>query len=267
MDEAMIVALQGGLANQLFQWAFGVSVSHARNEKIEFTRFRVDNDPKRSYSLDAFNLDLKFTEKESVNHFYDGGGFNTNVYDAPRDTTFIGYWQSLMYFNPRLINQNDLRLAETPSTVSLQLAERMASSPSAFIHVRRGDYISHPHTNKYHGSLGMGYYTCAIDRIRQQTPDVKFFVFSDDPEWCRQAFPDFTIVDHNKPGDGKQAGLEHEDLWLMAHCKHAILANSSFSLFGAWWGDLQPRIVIAPRTWFQDPSRQDNPALDHWIKL
>ena len=75
----MIVALQGGLANQLWQLAFGLSVSHARGEELQFTRYRVDNDLKRSYSLDFLNLDLKFVPTEVKPIFFDGGGFNPDV--------------------------------------------------------------------------------------------------------------------------------------------------------------------------------------------
>jgi hypothetical protein len=123
---------------------------------------------------------------------------------------------------------------------------------STFLHVRKTDYLEKgdPHT-----SLGKDYYAAAIAKVREKCKDAKFFVFSDDPGWCRKEFPDFQVVDHNKPGGryfgSDMPGKEHEDIWLMSLCRHGVIANSSFSWWGAWLGDEQEdRVVVAPRQWF-----------------
>jgi Glycosyl transferase family 11 len=263
----MIVALMGGLANQLFQYAFGISVAQERGEQLFFTRNRVDNDVKRSYGLDAFQTSLRFVSKESEIKFSDGGAFNPEVYKAVPGTTFIGYWQTEKYFNAPMIRE-DIQLAKCPSYKTLGLAEEITQTEnSTFIHVRRGDYVREKHTSEFHGNLSQSYYDRAVERIRASA-HANFFVFSDDPEWCRTAFPGFRVVDHNKPGDGKAAGAEHEDLWLMSLCRHAIIANSAFSWWGAWLGDQQKdRMVIAPKQWFKSQSTPDDLIPDRWIKI
>jgi hypothetical protein len=119
------------------------------------------------------------------------------------------------------------------------------------------------------------YYNIARQWIHAAQEGVKFFIFSDDPDWCKNEFPGFRVVDHNKPG-GKlfgtdQTGKEHEDLWLMGLCRHAIIANSTFSWWGAWMGDEQPgRTVIGPKTWFGPALAQletKDILPDRWIKL
>jgi glycosyl transferase family 11 len=263
----MIVTLQGGHANQLFQMAFGLSVAKVRKEDVFFTRNRVDADVKRSYSLDAYQVGLNFVKEETKNKFYDGGNFNLDVYTAPKDTTFIGYWQTEKFIDTDLIR--DLTLRQMPSEASLRVSDEIrAVDNSVFIHVRRGDYVKEKHTSEFHGNLGIDYYGSAIGLIRESMSP-NFFIFSDDPNWCRTAFPEFRVVDHNRLGNGHAPGDEHEDLWLMSLCRHAIIANSAFSWWGAWMGDQRRgRMVIAPKQWFRDPSAQSADIVpDRWIKI
>jgi len=262
----MIVALMGGLANQLFGWAFGISVAAQKKEELLFTRFRVDNDIKRSYSLGAFDINPVFTTYETHPIFHDSGCFNPNVYYAPSSTTYFGYWQTEKYFNDPLVRKS-LMLRNEPSEESKQIADEMRNSRSCFIHVRRGDYVKEPHTAKFHGNLNMEYYQTAMGLIQLAVSETKFFVFSDDPEWCRANFPNCVVIGHNKPGDGLRPGKEHEDLWLMSQAQHAILANSAFSWWGSWLGDeKQNRMVIAPKKWFQEIEQSDL-IPDRWMKI
>jgi len=264
----MIVALQGGIANQIFQAAFGLSVAETRREDVKFTRFRVDHDVKRSYGLDAFNFGLEFTDTEPTPYYHDSGRFDSNVYTADAKT-FIGYWQHFGYFDNSLI-RDCLALRKEPSEQTIRISEKIMGNPrSTFIHVRRGDYVKEDHTNRFHGCLPLSYYLEAIEHIKQTIPDAEFFVFSDDPEWCFENLPGLSIICHNKPGDGQRPGAEAEDLWLMSLCHHAIVANSAFSAIAAWNGGWRRnQLVVAPKRWFQEPSMADvNPSLDHWIKL
>ena len=108
----------------------------------------------------------------------------------------------------------------------------------------------------------MEYYSKGIEKIRQQHPNAKFFIFSDDKQWCRENFPEHTVVESTNHID---------DLWLMSLCRHAITANSAFSWWGAWLGDEKPnRIVIAPQRWFNDPdaqARSGDIVPERWAKL
>lgn len=267
----MIVALQGGLCNTLFQYAFGISVANARGEEILFTRNRVDQDVKRCYSLDAFRADVRFAKEETENKFYDTGSFNPDVYTAPPDTTFIGYWQSVKWFNEPLV-RFELQLAQRPSEQTLRVADEIdaAGARSVFLHVRRGDYVSDKKTSEFHGNLSVDYYRKALVEIKMYEMEPKCFVFSDDPEWCREQFPkDFVIVDHNPPGDGQHPGREHEDLWLMGRCHHGVISNGTFGWVGAWLGDYQRRrVVVAPKQWFADPNMNSADIVpDRWTKI
>lgn len=264
----MIVTLQGGLGNQLFQCAFGLSVAKARNEELFFTRYRVDEDHKRSYSLGPYNCDLKFVPKEGTPCFSeDVFQFDPQVYTRPRGSSFSGHWQTERYFDVPLVREHiSLRNAVTPQTSSVADQILAAGENSAFLHIRRGDYLWQENI-VYHGTPSKNYYDNAIARIRQTAPNTQFFVFSDEPNWCRTAFPDFTVVGHNKSGDHIAPGQEHEDLYLMSLCRHAVIANSSFSWWGAWLGDTQPnRIVIAPKRWFVVNLETRDIIPDRWLK-
>src|SRR5208282_1634418 len=101
----MIVTLMGGLCNQLFQYAFGVSVAKARGEDLLFARNRVDRDVKRSYSLGAFQAPIRFAPNDGGILYYDGGVFTPDVYKVPRNTTFVGYWQTEKYFDVPIVRE------------------------------------------------------------------------------------------------------------------------------------------------------------------
>jgi hypothetical protein len=255
----MIVALQGGLGNQLFQWAFGVSVAKSYpGEKLQFTRFRVDQDRKRDYALGAFGFNLEFVNHEP-NPYYDSGSYDSGVYTAPANTSFIGYWQTEKYFNSSLIRG---MFGSKRISAMNWVKEIFNHLDSVAIHIRRGDYISESHTQKFHGNLSMEYYTKGIDCIRKRNPSAKFFIFSDDKQWCKQNFLEHIVVENTS---------DFDDLWLMSLCQHAIIANSAFSWWSAWLGDEKnDRIVIAPQQWFKDPdmqSRSRDIVPERWQKI
>lgn len=264
----MVVTLQGGLGNQMFQYAFGASVAAVRKEDLYFTRYRVDEDHKRSYSLGVFKGDLKFVPKEGNPCFSeDVFQYDPSVYTRPPKSSFSGHWQTEKYFNEALVRQG-LALRNPVSAKTQQVAEQVlaAGSNSTFLHIRRGDYLWKENV-VFHGAPTANYYNAAISHINERVGEAKFFVFSDEPGWCKTQFPNFTVIDHNKPGDHIAPGQEHEDLYLMSLCRHAIIANSSFSWWGAWLGDIQKdRIVIAPKKWFVVDMVTKDIIPDRWIR-
>ena len=267
----MIVRLHGGLANQMFQYAFGESISTIREEEVFYNRDYIVPGRGRDYGLDAFNIEgIKFAQ-EVQPRFDDCGYYDQRVYDVPRGTTFIGYWQTEKYFSDQETVRRGFSLKNKPCDKSQGIANAIlrAGNASAFLHVRRGDYASGG-TFEFHGMLAMQYYNEAVARIRAGYEGAQFFVFSDDPDWCRANFPgDFVFVDHNKPSIGSVPGQEHEDIWLMSLCRHGAIANSSFSWWGAWLGDTQPgRLVFAPNRWFTAANAESRDIVpDRWIKL
>jgi hypothetical protein len=173
-------------------------------------------------------------------------------------TCLIGYWQSHRYFSH--ISQelaNEFEPADALSLVSQAVASQIAACPSVAVHVRRGDYVSLASAAKFHGTLPAAYYAAALWQVGAKVTDAHVFVFSDDPQWCRQNLPwggAVTYVSHNAGPDAWQ------DLVLMGRCKHHVIANSSFSWWGAWladqrWG-VAGRNVIAPKIWFAGALKQ-----------
>jgi hypothetical protein len=179
----------------------------------------------------------------------------------------LGYWQSYRYFSDVAAPvAAEFEPVEVLSSVSQVLADRIAETPSVAVHVRRGDYVTLPSAANFHGVLPLGYYAQAMESIHLTEPQAHFFVFSDDLAWCKAHLPGdlpMTFVGHNAGSDAWQ------DLTLMSHCRHHVIANSSFSWWGAWladqrWG-VTGRRVIAPKRWFagqQQVSPDRYP--EHW---
>jgi hypothetical protein len=266
----MIVRLNGGLGNQMFQYAFGISLADRWDETPYFYKVGLDNGQHRAYGLGAFNLPVHFKEPDNMFAFGEPVfKYNPDVYEASRNSYFVGCWQTEKYFNLQLVDESFYK-PSLLSKKSLLFRDKILSiSHSCSIHVRRTDYTLQS-VQKYHGLMGMDYYNKAIEYIQSRLDDVHFFIFSDDQNWCRQHFTkdNMTVVDVNGYGNGSTGpSSEHEDLLLMAECNHAIIPNSSFGWWGAW---LQPDngIKIAPKKWFNKPElAYDDVVPDRWVKL
>jgi len=131
------------------------------------------------------------------------------------------------------------------------------------LHLRRGDYREKSYYCDLHK---LGYYEAAILEIKQRVPDAKFFVFSDDPPWCKEVFSgaEFCVVDCNQ---GKEAFL---DMYLMTQCQHNIIANSTFSWWGAWLNRNSTKIVITPGEWFSGNDvhhDMDDLLPEDWLRI
>ena len=188
--------------------------------------------------------------------------YDSAVVELPNGTYLFGYWQSWRYFSDTSAEIcADFQPKVPMAARNRSMEERMMNGNSVFIHVRRGDYVESAEANAFHGVIGFDYYRKATRIIQERFAGLKAFVFSDDLKWCREAFAplglDLTIIDWNRAHDSWQ------DMFLMAACNHGVIANSSFSWWGAWLGDqgANPgnRVVVAPRLWFagSEASMQD----------
>ena len=123
----------------------------------------------------------------------------------------------------------------------------MQTENSVCVHVRRGDYAAARSYHSFFGLLPKEYYEKAIAKIKNEADGPTFYFFSDDPAWCRATFTGLKaeFIDHNA---GEQA---HKDMVLMSSCRHNIIANSSFSWWGAWLNNNPEKIVAAPASWFK----------------
>ena len=175
------------------------------------------------------------------------------VFDIKQSIYIDGYWQSYQYFQSI---ESQLKVELTPtaplSGLNLSVAESIAQVNAVSLHIRRGDYVSNNATNKVHGFLGLKYYEDAISVIASKVSNPYFFVFSDDIAWAKENLEltnNVSFIDHNT---GKNS---YEDMRLMSLCQHHIIANSSFSWWGAWLGQNPNKIVLYPDRWFATNDR------------
>ncbi len=189
-------------------------------------------------------------------------------FESLSDNTYMqGYWQSEKYFRhiaPQL--RGELTRPEPVDDANRKVLNEIASEMAVSLHIRRGDYVSDPKTMKVHGTCSLEYYQEAARHIadQAQTPPT-FFVFSDDPEWTREnlklPFP-MRFVSHNSVAD------PWPDLRLMSACRHHVIANSSFSWWGAWLNPCPDKTVVACRRWFADPGKNDRDLVPgDWIRV
>lgn len=288
----VIVKLYGGLGNQMFQYAAGRRLAHHLRVKLKLDVSYFATYKLRSFELDVFALKAQFATQAEIDWLKHGkasrwrkfglylkGGRCEPVYIKEKhfhlnpeimtlhDNTYLdGYWQCEKYFEDvKDLIRGDFTIRMPPSRPALQLAERICSVNSVSLHVRRGDYVSNPVTNQYHGSLGIEYYNRCMDYIRERILEPHFFAFSDDPAWVIEQFksdPALTVVDVN------DVAHAYEDLRLMSLCKHHIIANSTFSWWGAWLNPNPGKIVLAPKKWFNDPGLDSSDVIpETWIRL
>lgn len=271
----VIVRLIGGLGNQLFQYALGRTLAeqHAAQLKLDIRGY--ESYALYSYALDRFNIIESFATPDEVRRLRGGGwiaerlprrlqklnpfrkrsyilerrfSFDPAVLGSPDDVYLDGYWQSEKYFkNLEEILRRELSVRNSLTGINRELAARIADSNAVSLHVRRGDFASNPKTRRVHGLCSVDFYQAAVRRIAETVPRPHFFIFSDEPEWAAANLR----LDHSMTVvAGNDASHGYEDLRLMSLCRHHIIANSSFSWWGAWLNPNPDKIVIAPARWF-----------------
>lgn len=290
----IIVKLQGGLGNQMFQYALGRSLSIKKNTSLALDISSFNSDPLRAYALEAFcayqesakseNIEKlsRFRRKSGKNNFFHNFfiakwhkyasekqfHFDPDVFKVSRDSYLDGYWNTEKYFaNIRSTILEDFKLKAPLIGKNAETAELILKNDSIAVHIRRGDYANNPTTRTTHGLMGQEYYSRALAYIGEKIKDPTLFIFSDDIPWVKAnlPFPFKTIyVDWN---DEKHA---HEDLRLMSLCKHHVIANSTFSWWGAWLSQNPNKIVIGPKQWFNQVKKSiDTRDIlpGSWIKM
>ena len=274
------VQLNGGLGNQMFQYAFGKALATKHKTELLLDTSRLINDKtgitNRSFELDIFKIDKQQprktdTEKlkplfyrivnvlafkagfrgiQTSKYFIEKGfSFNSSIEKIGKDCFLSGYWQSYRYFQSiESIIREEFLFEPTLDNTNKDRVIQMANKNSVSLHIRRNDFVN----NKYHdihGTCSIEYYQKAAEYIAGKVNEPFFFIFSDDMDWVRVNlnlnFP-CVFVSGNI---GKQSYI---DMQLMSQCKHNIIANSSFSWWGAWLNANPNKIIIAPSQWFAD---------------
>lgn len=293
VDNAIIVKLQGGLGNQLFQYAIGRALALRHNTPLllDITGYNriKPTEVQRQYSLNHFNIVANLATPKMIYRLRvdDRPGLlpalrrrlhptkpthaieQAYTYDKTV-TTHIpplyldGYWQSPKYFQlvEAQIRQDFSLKPDFP--LSTKLVTAVQQSQSVSVHIRRGDYVTNAVTKKHQGSLPLAYYQRAAACIQQQIPQPHWFVFSDDITWVKNNLPLPGTTTFVSDGVLK----DYEELVLMSYCQNHIIANSSFSWWGAWLNHRTEKIVIAPKKWFNDTAFQTTDLLpNNWIQL
>lgn len=295
----MIIAkLMGGLGNQMFQYAFArsLAIKHGVEFKLD-TTLLYDNTlgekfTVRSLGLSHFNTKLNIASNTEIENYRKGKLFKIldlfylnlslkfnklyirepffrfyqKALSAPKDSYLDGYWQSEKYFNEiRKELLNDFTVVSELSPETKKLAERIKSEEAVSIHVRRGDYLSITENQAIYSICNEGYYFSAMKKIAEINKEVVFYVFSDEPEWFKENINTNYIVHFVTHNTGINS---YQDLYLMTLCKHNIIANSSFSWWGAWLNQNSKKVVIAPKNWFIDKKRDTRDLIPKaWIQL
>lgn len=240
----IITKISGGLGNQMFQYAAGrvVALKAKTSLKLDISGY-VDDKFGRHYSLDVFNI--KATLATTLDCLI-SRLFRTYMND---------YWQNEKYF---LDYSNEIRQDFKLKFVS---GKKITTPNSVSIHIRRADYVNIPRIAQAVGICTEAYYQKAIKFIAKKIKKPTFFIFSepDGLEWAK------TSLKFDYPYTLVKSGKDYEDLELMSSCQHNIIANSSFSWWGAWLNPNPQKIVIAPDPWFNNKKTEIIPH--GWIKL
>lgn len=277
----IIVRISAGLGNQLFQYAMGRRLACDRGAtlKLDLSDYQKKAPGSRAYLLDYYRIKAEVASPDEVNLFRSrktgrgligrirhrvtpyyrrlfilepGHGFDPNFLSVPETCYLQGYWQDERYFESIApIIRQEFTLLSPPDEPNARLLALIQTTNAVSLHIRRGDYVSVQAINERHGVLPRTYYQNAIARLVEEVSDPHFFIFSDEPEWAEENLKldcPFTLVDVNG------TGRPHEDLRLMSACQHHIIANSTFSWWGAWLGTYQEKRVYAPAQRFRDPT-------------
>lgn len=277
----VILRLAGGLGNQLFQIATALSIVGMKPEKILVDKSEFISDLQHGgYRLDKLCLP-KFGEYKL--HF--GEKFLVRLLNKmPVITKFIpyychekfyksadidcgyliGYWQGSENFNDIFYDVKGFFVPNYLSEQAFNYSGAIKSTNSVSVHVRRGDYTDKS-VQKNHGVCSFEYYRDAILEIRKRVDNPHFFIFTNDDDWVSLNLGDLFFdldVTYVKGND------QETDLWLMSLCEHSIIANSSFSWWGAYLGRNTNQIVISPTPWYERAQRSSfDPSLPNWIRI
>ncbi len=274
----IISQIIGGLGNQMFQYAVGRAVSLQKKQRFHldvsgFAHYGLHHgfELERIFKIDgslAASTDLAevlgwqsdprirrvlarkplafLRRKELI--FEPSLAYWPAIQKVPESCYLSGYWQSEKYFihEARQIRE-DFTFRTPFSETNEELANLLSRINSVSLHIRRGDYVANPANHSIYASCSPEYYRKAANFIAERIANPQFFIFSDDMDWVRNnlnlPFPT-RYIDHNR-------GTESfNDMRLISLCRHHIIANSSFSWWGAWLGTNLEKIVIAPEPWF-----------------
>ncbi len=292
----IIIKLTGGLGNQLFQYGFGRYLSEKFNSELKFDVQTINdsaNFTNRSFGLENFNIKVNLATSSDIStlkYFSEGlfgrierkliqnvpflnpkymvqssNDYKTNIKNIRDNCYYDGYWQSEKYFKPiETILKTELQYTAVLNDKNALLLTDIINNESISVHIRRGDYLSIKVNGKLFAVCSDDYYKQAINYFLNKNDKSIFYIFSDDVDWAKSNFngDSYLIVDNN-------ANNPEIDLYLMSNCKHNIIANSSYSWWGAWLNRNSDKTIIAPKQWYRGKQNEmiNDLIPSKWIKL
>lgn len=288
-EDKVIVKFNGGLGNQMFQWALARMIKETTEMEVCFDGSYFDKSYARPYQLDIFEIKPEFVEdpmtklklniiwalRSVINwpnflgytlysepHFH----FDKNIIRIKPNTYIEGYFQSELYFNcvERKLRE-DFTFREHPDRKNQEMIDKIKSTNSISLHVRRGDYVQKKRFKDMYAECSLDYYKRGVEHIANGLENPTLFVFSDDIDWARDniTLPYKRVFVNINSGE-----TSYEDMRLMSLCQHNIIANSSFSWWGAWLNKNPEKIVIAPEKWFNDDKIiQTDVIPKSWVRI
>lgn len=282
----IFVKILGGLGNQMFQYATAKALSIKTGQALLLDNESLKRHQERPFELGHFNisegvvsfldyfklgmlgLDYPLIKVKKHPRYYleKKFEFNPDVLKFNAPVYLDGYFQSEKYFKDY---RSDLLKAFTFKSEMNDNEKKyfslMKNKLSVSIHIRRGDYISNASASNLFVAQPLSYYENALNLLREKFFNFQVFVFSDDAEW----------VKHNLKTDfelnfvtGNNGENSFRDLRLMSFCDHHIIANSSFSWWGAWLNQNPEKLVVAPKEWFKDKNKNDGDLIpENWIRI
>jgi len=279
-EEYVTVKLQGGLGNQMFQVAaaYGYAQDYGKTLILDHTPRVISQgaDVERpSYFKNTFHWTTHDRKIRSWNTYREPEfAYHPPPEEYHANLELVGYFQSPQYFN----RYRDFLVQKFTEKKVCALAVTSGQGPTISVHFRRSDYVGH----SFHTNQPNSYYVNAVKAIRkklkieavaevekvEKVEKVQLVIFSDDITWCQGHLPDVFGVDsvlhYVEPG----AFTDEQEMYLMAQCDHHVIANSSFSWWGAYLDTKESALTVAPSQWFNDSSMNwQSIYCQDWIKL
>lgn len=302
-DKFMIITkIKAGLGNQMFQYATAKQLAIELKTDMYLDLTYYYNSAERQFGLGNYNIDYKIAEEKDIinlknssnpnlifwllkkmkisNKYYKKTHWNDKRFDLyfnqekkPNNSIYLDGW----FGNPRYFQKiRDILIFDfipkAISITSLNLAENIRNSNSVAVHIRRGDYLG----NSYFFNLPTIYYSNAISYMANNESHPFFYFFSDDIDFVKKEFKElrnaFFINLRNEIKLNYGIFQDVEELYLISLCKHQIIANSTYSWWGAWLNTNPDKKVIAPKKWYNNMNAQKQYERGHlipnnWIKL
>lgn len=296
MTMKIFIHAQGGLGNQLFQYACGRSLARKMNAdlviddgwykkthegvtprdfmlrdlNVKTAFITMDSFPKKSHGLMAL-INKIFPRGQLVHeekfHFKYDQNLDKISYLKEKSVYLNGYWQSFRYFEKIRQNlESELRPLIVAPSYYQNILSQIQKSHSAMLHIRRGDYILSKSASKIHGFLGLDYYQRAMDYLLGTNQNTQFFIFSDDMDWAKENLPHKSKCVFISPLPLTISPIY--ELELMKACKVHVIANSSLSWWGAWLKEQIDYPTICPKSWTNSHKLDLNDLLPNtWLRI